>query len=368
VTTVLERDYSLIGPSAQQAAELGLVAAEWYHADVPRKRMKQLMRRSDGPAVRDTALWFALLAAVGAGGGLFWGSWACVPFFIAYGVLYGSSSDSRWHETGHGTAFRTSWLNDALYQVASFMNMKEPTFWRWSHARHHTDTIIVGRDREIAVMRPPDVLKLVLNVVGLRDAYDTVHSVVRHAAGRVTEEEATFIPEPERHKVYREARAWLLVYAAVAALAVVLHSLLPLMYVGLPTLYGRWLAALFGASQHAGLAENVLDHRLNARTIYMNPVSRFLYWNMNYHVEHHMFPMVPYYRLPELHEEIKHDCAPVYPSLWAAYKEIIPAVLHQLRDQEYYVRRELLPGAAPFNEPTPLSDGRALPLASVTAA
>ena len=39
----------------------------------------------------------------------------------------------------------------------------------------------------------------------------------------------------------------------------------------------------------------------------MNPVSRFLYWNMNYHVEHHMFPMVPYHALPQLHEEIKAD-------------------------------------------------------------
>ena len=36
------------------------------------------------------------------------------------------------------------------------------------------------------------------------------------------------------------------------------------MLVGLPTLYGRWLSLLFGISQHAGLAENVLDHRLNA--------------------------------------------------------------------------------------------------------
>jgi hypothetical protein len=54
--------------------------------------------------------------------------------------------------------------------------------------------------------------------------------------------------------------------------------------------------------------------------------------------------------------------------MWAAYKEIIPAVLRQLRDQEYYVRRELLPGAAPFNEPTPLNDGRALPLPAATAA
>jgi hypothetical protein len=32
------------------------------------------------------------------------------------------------------------------------------------------------------------------------------------------------------------------------------------------------------------------------------------------------------------------------------------------------VRRELLPGAAPFNEPTPLNDGRTLPLQTVTAA
>ena len=51
----------------------------------------------------------------------------------------------------------------------------------------------------------------------------------------------------------------------------------------------------------------MLDHRLNTRTVKMNVVNRFLYWNMNYHVEHHMFPMVPYHRLPELHEEIKHD-------------------------------------------------------------
>jgi hypothetical protein len=69
-----------------------------------------------------------------------------------------------------------------------------------------------------------------------------------------------------------------------------------------------------------------------------------------------------------LHEEIKHDCAPVYPSLWAAYNEIIPAILRQLRDQEFYVHRELLPGAAPFHMPAPLNDGRALPLAAATAA
>ena len=47
-----------------------------------------------------------------------------------YGVLYGSASDSRWHECGHGTAFKTPWMNDLVYQVASFMIMREPEVTR----------------------------------------------------------------------------------------------------------------------------------------------------------------------------------------------------------------------------------------------
>lgn len=52
---------------------------------------------------------------------------------------------------------------------------------------------------------------------------------------------------------------------------------------------------VYGHTQHAGLAENVLDHRLNCRTVYINPVNNYLYWNMNHHVEHHMFLLVPYH-------------------------------------------------------------------------
>ncbi|HET8978569.1 MAG TPA: fatty acid desaturase family protein [Solirubrobacteraceae bacterium] len=343
-----ERDYSLTGRSTQAALDQGLAAAEWYHTEVPRKRMKELMRRRDWPGVRDTVIWFVALAVLGYGGFRFWGSWVCIPFFLGYGVLYGSVSDSRWHESGHGTAFRTPWLNDALYQVASFMNMKEPTVWRWSHARHHTDTIIVGRDREILSMRPPDVARLILNVLGVRDACDVVVSVLRHAAGGITAEERTFIPRSDQRRVRWEARAWLAVYAVAIGLAIGLGSLLPLMYVGLPSLYGRWLAHFFAFTQHAGLAENVLDHRLNSRTVYMNPVLRFLYWNMNYHIEHHMFPMVPYHALPQLHEELRADMPVPCPSTIAAYRQILPTLRRQVRDPEYHLVPTLPATAQPF--------------------
>ena len=51
------RDYSLTGEQARLAEEAGLVSAVWYQCPVPRKRMKELMQRSDGRAIRDTALW-----------------------------------------------------------------------------------------------------------------------------------------------------------------------------------------------------------------------------------------------------------------------------------------------------------------------
>ena len=345
-----KRDYSLLGRDAQAAVESGLAAAEWYHTDIPRKQMKDLMKREDGPAIRDTILWLGSLVVCGALGIYLWGSWWCVPFFLVYGVMYGSASDSRWHECGHGTAFKTRWMNDAVYEIACFMIMRNPVTWRWSHTRHHTDTVIVGRDPEIAVMRPPDLLRLVLNFFGILDVFHATIDMVRNAAGVISAEEKTFIPEQEQPRAIRIARIWLAIYIATIALAITMGSILPLMLIGLPRLYGAWHHVMTGLLQHGGLADNVIDHRLNSRSVYMNPFSRFVYWNMNYHVEHHMFPMVPYHALPQLHEMIKHDLPAPNKSIIEGYREMIPAFLRQLRNEDYFLKRELPPTAKPYRE------------------
>ena len=345
-----KRDYSLLGPDGARAVETGLAAADWYHSDVPRKDMKALMQRSDAPAVRDTAILFGAMILFAGVGIWLWPSLWSAPFWLAYGVLYGSAMDSRWHECGHGTAFKTRWMNDVVYQVASFCMIRNPVTWRWSHARHHTDTIIVGRDPEIVAMRPPALARILLNFLGILDALNGWVRMLYNAAGRLDAEEATFIPESEQPKVVHVARIWVSIYASTIALAFWLGSILPLMVVGLPRLYGAWHHVLTGVLQHAGLADNVIDHRLNSRTVYMNPVSRFIYWNMNYHVEHHMFPMVPYHRLPDLHAAIRHDLPPPNTSMWQAYREVWPALKRQLAYEDYYLRRELPPTARPYRE------------------
>ncbi|MCF3948122.1 fatty acid desaturase family protein [Acidiphilium iwatense] len=335
------RDYGLTGADARRAEATGLANAKWFSANVPRAALKSMMQRRNGPALRDTAIWLAALAASGGLAAWFWGSAWSIPFFGVYGVLYGSASDSRWHECGHGTAFRTRRLNDIVYNIASFMILREPTVWRWSHARHHTDTIIVGRDPEILAPRPPDLLGITLNLFALKAGPKAIAHILLHATGCLTADEKSFIPATEQPKVIRTARIWLGLFGAVIALALATRSFLPLMLVGLPTFYGAWLQLIFGVTQHSGLAEDVLDHRLNSRTIHMNPVFRFIYWNMNYHVEHHMFPLVPYHALPQLHAAIGAECPPPYPGLLAAYREIVPALIRQRRDPTWHIKRRL---------------------------
>ena len=344
------RDYSLLGPDGQRAVQTGLAAAEWYHTDIPRKDMKALMQRVDGPAIRDTLILYGAMIALAVAGWVLWPSLWSAPFWLAYGVLYGSASDSRWHECQHGTAFKTRWMNEVVYQIACFMIVRNPHTWRWSHARHHTDTYIVGRDPEIAVMRPPAFVKVIGNFFGIFDAYVGWSRMLLNAAGKVDPEEATFIPATEQPRVIFVARIWVAIYAATFALALVMQSILPLLVIGLPRLYGAWHHIMTGLLQHGGLADNVTDHRLNSRTVYMNRVSRFVYWNMNYHVEHHMFPMVPYHRLPDLHERIKHDLPVPNRSIADAFREMWPALKRQLCNEDYFIRRDLPNTAQPYRD------------------
>jgi fatty acid desaturase len=334
-------DYKLVGGAGDRAQAAGLVNADWYQCAVPRPVLKGLMQRSDARAIRDTLLWFALIAAAGAMAVASWGTPWAVPAFALYGVLYCSPADSRWHEAGHGTAFKTRWMNDVLYQVASFLVFRRPTAWRWSHARHHTDTLVTGRDPEIAAQVPIKFTTLALNLFAIPHVAAEVPKLMRNALGRMGDEEQTFIPESEWPKVIREARIWVAIYAVVIGSCIAVSTLLPLLLVGLPSSYGAYLYLFFGLTQHGGLPENVTDHRLNCRTVLMNPVFRFMYWNMNYHLEHHMFPMVPYHALPRLHEAIKADSPPPYPSTIAAYAEIIPTLIRQRRNPSHHAVRPL---------------------------
>jgi fatty acid desaturase len=95
------------------------------------------------------------------------------------------------------------------------------------------------------------------------------------------------------------------------------YAVLGTVYLGLyhvvaPTaLWTQWIAPLVavgiftnlrGLSQH-GVAD-AHDPYLASRSMHLNRFFSFLLLNENYHLEHHLFPEVPSYNLPALHEAI----------------------------------------------------------------
>jgi fatty acid desaturase len=316
----------------------GLVEEKWYEPRIPRKALKELMQRSDAKGVRNFGLWFALLGTSGYLAVMSWGTWWAIPAFFVFGTIY-CSSDARWHELAHGTPFKTPWLNQFFYQICSFMTIREATLWRWSHTRHHTHTIFTERDPEIQVGRPPKLGIVLLDFFYVVGGTTEIAKIVRHAFGSISPEVADYVPVSERRKMIWVSRAYVAIMGGVVYWCFAAETILPLLFVWTPRFYCGWFHQTLGLMQHAGLARNVSDHRLNSRTVYVNPVFAFLYMNMQYHLEHHMLPMVPFHALPKLHDAIKAQMPPPYPSVWSVYKEMVPALLKQRRDPSYFIGR-----------------------------
>ncbi len=108
---------------------------------------------------------------------------------------------------------------------------------------------------------------MALNLLDIKTGLTELGRTFRSAFGRLSGDEMQFIPETERRKAFLVARIHLAILAAVAVWSVAAESCLPAWFIGLPTFYGSWLHHLLSAMQHAGLAEDGPDHRLNSRTV-----------------------------------------------------------------------------------------------------
>ena len=113
------------------------------------------------------------------------------------------------------------------------------------------------------------------------------------------------IPEKAQAKVIFSSRIYVAIWLLIILWSIVASSWMPLLYFVLPQFCGKTLHKIVAFTQHAGLARNIKDHRFSTREMYLNPILSFLYWKMEYHLTHHMFPTVPSYNLDKLHHHIK---------------------------------------------------------------
>ena len=172
--------------------------------------------------------------------------------------------------------------------------------------------------------------------INLLTLHKSLHlEIIKHALGINTKVMVDCIPEDQRSKCITSSRIFVFLWIAILLSGILTNSILPILLFLLPTFF-RSLNMIWGLTQHMGLKEDTKDHRESTRSVRLNPIFSFIYWKMEYHIEHHMFPMVPSYNLPKLYDVIKGQL-PKPQTLFEAYKEIIPAVIKKSKNPEYYI-------------------------------
>ncbi|MFT4606512.1 MAG: fatty acid desaturase [Urechidicola sp.] len=117
--------------------------------------------------------------------------------------------------------------------------------------------------------------------------------------GRYTALMKSVIPADELSRVRRNAWIFFLVYAAIGGLIVLgVNELLWFLVISM--LLGKLSMVLITLIQLIEMAKSLPLIIESTRSFKTNWIVTFLYMNMHNHVEHHLYPKVPFYSLPGL--------------------------------------------------------------------
>ncbi len=333
---------------------------KWYRCPIETKRLHELLQRSDRKGWLQAGGHFALWVTTGFVVYWCWSMqwwWWLIAAMAAHGVVSSFFVGVAPHELGHGTVFKTPWLNKVFLYGFSFISWWDPFDYASSHTYHHRYTLHPQGDREnLLPLTPSTEPTFLLQVAtvnllttkgrtfGKGGLLATLAATFLAARGRTGSTDiasnewlaALHRDQPAEHKrSVWWSRFLLAAHGTIAVSAIVSGQWILIFIVSLPSFFVNLPAYLVGMTQHCGLSQNDPDFRKCVRSITINPVLEFLYWHMNWHTEHHMFAGVPCYHLPALHRAIQDDM-PVQRTLWQAWKEMRHTWRRQQSDPEYF--------------------------------
>jgi fatty acid desaturase len=267
-----------------------------FVAALPADLRERMTERSDAAGLWHLAGHLGLILLVGgliAIGVPRW--WALLPL---QGVLIVFLFTLE-HEATHKTPFRSLAVNEWAGRLAGFLLVLPFEWFRYFHLAHHRWTNIDGKDPELLGEKPETWAAWVWHVSGLPYWGSELRLMGSLVRGRA---EGAYLPEGAKARIVAEARWMALGYLCVAL--TLLGSPLLLWVWIVPVLLGQPFLRLYLLAEH-GDCPRVANMFQNTRTTFTNRVVRFLAWNMPYHVEHHVWPAVPFHRLPEVHGLMK---------------------------------------------------------------
>ena len=241
-------------------------------------------------ALRSLAL-YALLLAVG----FFFDSWYLwVPLWCLGAVLF-SNFFCLLHWSIHYSLFRTHILNDVIGRIFALLSLDSFVLYRYFHIAHHRLTEEEGDTEGF------DVHSLRSYITTLARYF--LNNFTRFADYRV----ALFANAENRARYFAMHRsvflfdmALLALWSGVVAAATYYYPLVMLKGYFAPMLCSLPLLFFLDLAEHHGTSPEQPPYGA-IRTIPGNAFTRFIAVYANYHLEHHLYPGVPYFRMPKLH-------------------------------------------------------------------
>jgi fatty acid desaturase len=256
-------------------------------------------RRSD---LRGALRAGAHLGCATAAGALVWlalPSWfLLIPAMTVYGLTL-VAMFAPMHECTHRTAFRSPAANDIVGWVAGLLSFNNATYYRYYHSWHHRYTQDPVRDPELMFPRASSRATYLREISTIGFWHRRSVDYTRLALGRAR---LPFLPDRARRTVGVSVSCQLLIYAAALG-AVAAGFTAPLYFFFLPSLLAMPFLRAYLIAEHT-LCSRDQNFLTNTRTTLTGFPIRLLMWNMPFHAEHHLFPSVPFHRLPELHAAI----------------------------------------------------------------
>jgi len=264
----------------------------------------------------------AHLACVAATGTLVWLALPLWFLLIPAMALHGLTLVTMFapmHECTHRTAFASRTLNDAVGWVAGVLCFYNSTYYRYFHAWHHRYTQDPARDPELMFARASDWRAYLKEISAFQFWYRRALDYPRLALGRA--KGLPFVPDSARRAIAVSMSCQLLVYLGAAA-SIAMGYRAALYFWFLPSLLAMPLLRAYLITEHTGCSQDQ-NGLSNTRTTLARFPIRLLMWNMPFHAEHHLFPSVPFHRLPALHLTIRDRLAHVAPGYVATNQAII---------------------------------------------
>jgi len=288
------------------------------------------MKRSDRPGMIWLAQWIVLLLATGYLMHLAQGTAWYLPMLVIYGSAIAVPAYALSHECAHGTAFRTRWINEALFWISSIIYYEEPCYRRYAHASHHTCTWQNGSDAQMPFETPMTFKGWLLETSGIGYFIWITRIMIANAGGNFSDRVKSFTPASELPKLKWGARVMLVVYLLLV-IAIMAGADFLFWYLVLPRILGNPVLFLYTLIQHVDMEEDQPDLRKSTRSFETNAFSQFLYMNMNYHVEHHMYPTVPFHALPALNDAVKDQLPQPDPGFIRTNYRVLKAIIARSR-------------------------------------